>query len=196
MRGMGQSSLQAPNLTQLLNDARLGNREAEARVFALVMRELRAKAAAYLRRERAGHTLQPTALVNEAYIKLARYQRVSWQNRAQFFGTASRVMRRILVDHARARDTDKRGGGVIHLNVALQSPIAETPEDASTILALDEALTRLARVEPRQTRVVECRFFGGLDVEQTARTLGISPTTVKREWQQARAWLFAELTQT
>jgi RNA polymerase sigma-70 factor (ECF subfamily) len=193
---MGQSSLQAPNLTQLLNDARLGNREAEARVFALVMRELRAKAAAYLRRERAGHTLQPTALVNEAYIKLARYQRVSWQNRAQFFGTASRVMRRILVDHARARDTDKRGGGVIHLNVALQSPIAETPEDASTILALDEALTRLARVEPRQTRVVECRFFGGLDVEQTARTLGISPTTVKREWQQARAWLFAELTQT
>jgi RNA polymerase sigma factor (TIGR02999 family) len=192
---MGQSSLQAPNLTQLLNDARLGNREAEARVFALVMRELRAKAAAYLRRERAGHTLQPTALVNEAYIKLARYQRVSWQNRAQFFGTASRVMRRILVDHARARDTEKRGGGVIHLNVALQSPIAETPEDASTILALDEALTRLARVEPRQTRVVECRFFGGLDVEQTARTLGISPTTVKREWQQARAWLFAELTQ-
>src|SRR4029450_458255 len=97
MRGMGQSSLQAPNLTQLLNDARLGNREAEARVFALVMRELRAKAAAYRRRERAGHTLQPTALVNEAYIKLARYQRLSWQNRAQFFGTASRVMRRILV---------------------------------------------------------------------------------------------------
>jgi RNA polymerase sigma factor (TIGR02999 family) len=193
---MGQSSLQASNLTQLLNDARLGSREAEARVFALVMRELRAKAAAYLRRERVGHTLQPTALVNEAYIKLARYQRVSWQNRAQFFGTASRVMRRILVDHARARDTAKRGGGVVHYNVALKTPIAETAEDASTILALDEALARLARVEPRQTRVVECRFFGGLDVEQTARALGVSPTTVKREWQQARAWLFAELTQT
>jgi RNA polymerase sigma-70 factor (ECF subfamily) len=192
---MGQSSLQAPDLTKLLNDARLGNREAEARVFALVMRELRAKAAAYLRRERAGHTLQPTALVNEAYIKLARYQRVSWQNRAQFFGTASRVMRRILVDHARARDTAKRGGGVMHLNIALTSPIAETSEDAATIVALDAALTRLSRVEPRRTRVVECRFFGGLDVQQTARALGISPTTVKREWQQARAWLFAELTQ-
>jgi RNA polymerase sigma-70 factor (ECF subfamily) len=192
---MGQSSLQAPDLTQLLNDARLGSREAEARVFALVMRELRAKAAAYLRRERVGHTLQPTALVNEAYIKLARYQRVSWQNRAQFFGTASRVMRRILVDHARARDTAKRGGGVIHLNLALTSPIAETSEDAATIVALDAALIRLSRVEPRQTRVVECRFFGGLDVRQTARALGISPTTVKREWQQARAWLFAELTQ-
>jgi RNA polymerase sigma factor (TIGR02999 family) len=192
---MGQSSLQAPDITQLLNDARLGNRDAEARVFALVMRELRAKAAAYLRRERAGHTLQPTALVNEAYIRLARYQRVSWQNRAQFFGTASRVMRRILVDHARARDTAKRGGGVTHFNIALNSPIADTPEDASTILALDEALTRLSRVEPRQTRIVECRFFGGLDVQQTARALNISPTTVKREWQQARAWLFAELTQ-
>jgi RNA polymerase sigma-70 factor (ECF subfamily) len=192
---MGQSSLQAPDLTQLLNDARLGNRDAEARVFALVMRELRAKAAAYLRRERAGHTLQPTALVNEAYIRLARYQRVSWQNRAQFFGTASRVMRRILVDHARARDTAKRGGGVPHFNLALNTPIADTPEDASTILALDAALTRLSRVEPRQTRIVECRFFGGLDVQQTARALNISPTTVKREWQQARAWLFAELTQ-
>jgi RNA polymerase sigma-70 factor, ECF subfamily len=179
-------------ITVLLNDARRGDRAAEERVFMLVGRELRRMAAAYLWHERGEHTLQPTALVNEAYIKLAG-RRLSWRNRAQFFGTAARAMRRILVDHARTKHAAKRGGPQAIVE-PLTSAFAATPEQAWQVLAIDQALTRLARRDARQARIVECRFFGGLEVDEVAEILGISATTVKREWQTARAWLYGELT--
>jgi len=179
-----------PQITWLLNEARQGSREAEGQVYELVLPQLRARAAAYLRGEPHGHTLEPTALVNEAYLKLVGI-RLSWRNRAQFFGIAARVMRRILVDHARGRGAAKRGGG--ETPTPLLSPWATTAAEAEQILAVDEALHRLARLDPRQSRIVECRFFGGLDVDETARVIGVSPTTIKREWRQARAWLYHEL---
>jgi RNA polymerase sigma factor (TIGR02999 family) len=177
-------------ITQLLNAAGRGSRDAEGRVYELVLPQLRARAAAYLRGERHGHTLEPTALVNEAYIKLAGV-RLSWRNRAQFFGIAARVMRRILVDHARGRGAAKRNGGEVPQ--PLTSPWATTATEADQVLAVDEALRRLALLDPRQSRIVECRFFGGFDVDETARVLGLSPTTIKREWRLARAWLYHEL---
>ncbi len=198
-----------PDITSLLNDARRGDREAEARLFSALFAELRRTAAAYLRRERAGHTLSPTALVNEAYIRLTHCQQIDWQNRAQFFGTAARVMRRILVDHARAARATKRGGGAVQAQArqagraqaaarereprSLDSILAEPYVDAWQILAIDQALDRLADLDARQARIVECRCFAGLDVRETAEALGVSPTTVKREWQMARAWLYREL---
>lgn len=178
-------------ITGLLNDARRGDRDAEERVFKAVGRELRRMAAAYLWHERGEHTLQPTALVNEAYIKLAG-RRLSWQNRAQFFGTAARAMRRILVDHARTKHAAKRGGPEA-ITEPLTSAFAATPEQAWQVLAIDQALTRLARRDARQARIVECRFFAGLEVDEVAEILGISATTVKRDWQLARAWLYGEL---
>lgn len=190
-----------PDITSLLNDARRGDREAEARLFSALFTELRRTAAGYLRRERAGHTLSPTALVNEAYIKLTHCQQIDWQNRAQFFGTAARVMRRILVDHARAARATKRGGGAAQAGrgqlarepLSLDSILAEPHVDAWQILAIDRALDRLAHLDARQARIVECRCFAGLDVRETADVLGVSPTTVKRDWQMARAWLYREL---
>jgi len=198
-----------PDITSLLNDARRGDREAEARLFSALFAELRRTAAAYLRRERVGHTLSPTALVNEAYIRLTHCQQIDWQNRAQFFGTAARVMRRILVDHARAARATKRGGGAVQAQArqagraqaaarereprSLDSILAEPYVDAWQILAIDQALDRLADLDARQARIVECRCFAGLDVRETAEALGVSPTTVKREWQMARAWLYREL---
>jgi RNA polymerase sigma factor (TIGR02999 family) len=179
-------------LTRLLNEARQGSRDAEGRVYELVFPHLRARAAAYLRGERHGHTLEPTALVNEAYIKLAGI-RLSWRNRAQFFGIAARVMRRLLVDHARSRVSLKRGRGETPVSVSLTSPLATTAAEAEQVLAVDEALQRLARFDQRQSRIVECRFFGGFDVDETARILGVSTTTIKREWRLARAWLYHEL---
>jgi RNA polymerase sigma factor (TIGR02999 family) len=195
-----------PAITSLLNDARRGDREAEARLFSALFTELRRTAAGYLRRERPGHTLSPTALVNEAYIKLTHCQQIDWRNRAQFFGTAARVMRRILVDHARAARATKRGGGAVQAQAgraqaaarereprSLDSILAEPYVDACQILAIDQALDRLADLDARQARIVECRCFAGLDVRETAEALGVSPTTVKREWQMARAWLYREL---
>jgi RNA polymerase sigma-70 factor, ECF subfamily len=195
---MAQATAPNPDITCLLNEARLGNREAEGRVFTALLGELRRTAAAYLRRERASHTLSPTALVNEAYIKLTGYQQIEWRNRAQFFGTAARVMRRILVDHARATGAVKRGGGPAARQTArdpvpLDSLAAADGCDAWQILAIDRALDRLADRDARQARIVECRCFAGLDVRETAHALGVSPTTVKREWQVARAWLYREL---
>jgi len=187
------------DITALLRDARLGDREAEARVFSLLFAELRRMAAAYLRRERSGHTLSPTALVNEAYIKLTDCRQIDWRNRAQFFGTAARVMRRILVDHARAARATKRGGGVAAAPApgrdgrGLEAILADHQVDAWQILAIDRALDRLASLDARQARIVECRCFAGLDVRETAEALGVSPTTVKREWQMAKAWLYREL---
>ncbi len=188
-----------PDITSLLNDARRGDREAEARLFSALFTELRRTAAGYLRRERAGHTLSPTALVNEAYIRLTQCQQIDWRNRAQFFGTAARVMRRILVDHARAARATKRGGGAAQAAAREREPrsldaiIVEPHIDAWQILAIDRALDRLAHLDARQARIVECRCFAGLDVRETADALGVSPTTVKREWQMARAWLYREL---
>jgi RNA polymerase sigma-70 factor, ECF subfamily len=153
--------------------------------------ELRRLAASYLRRERRDHTLQPTALVNEAFLKLVDQRDVRWENRAHFFGIAAQMMRRILVDHARAHGASKRGAGERPLSLEEASIAAPTPD--VNVIALDEALTRLATLDPQQSRVVELRFFGGLTVEETAEVLHISPATVGREWKVAKAWLYAEL---
>jgi RNA polymerase sigma factor (TIGR02999 family) len=155
-----------------------------------VYAELRRVAAAYLRRERPGQTLQPTALVNEAYVRLAG-QHPRFQNRAHFCAIAANAMRQILVERARARNAQKRGGGAVR--VTLEDQMAISPESALDLATLDEALTRLATLDPRQARIVELRFFGGLSVEETADALGISPATVKRHWAVARAWLAREL---
>jgi RNA polymerase sigma factor (TIGR02999 family) len=148
--------------------------------------ELRRQAGRALRRETPGHVLQPTALVHEAYLRLVDQRRARWENRAQFFGVAAELMRRILVDHARSRQAAKRGGGAQQVTLADD---AATAEPAFDVLALDDALTRLAALDPRQARVVALRYFGGLDIDETAVALGVSPATVKREWVVARAWL-------
>ena len=157
----------------------------------LVYDELRRLASAYMRRERPGHTLQSTALVHEAYIKLSDQRNVSWQNRAHFFAVAAQLMRRILVDHARARLAQKRGCRPELIPV--DKAFAFTPERSNDLLALDEVLNRLGEKDPRTLQVVELRFFGGLTVEQAAEAMRISPRTVKREWNFGRAWLRAEL---
>jgi RNA polymerase sigma factor (TIGR02999 family) len=158
--------------------------------MALVYRELRARASAYLRRERSGHSLQPTALVHEAYLRLVDQDRVAGQNRAQFFGVASQMMRRILVDRARARRTAKRSGQ--WTRVTLDQAVLTASKDVD-VLDLDLALTKLATFDERKSRIVEFRFFGGLSLEETGEVLGISVATVERDWQAARAWLFKTL---
>lgn len=178
-------------ITVLLRRAQGGDRDAEERLIGKVYGELRKLAAAYLRRERSGHSLQPTALVNEAYLRLAKLNRLNWQDRSHFFGVAAHVMRQILVDHARARLADKRGGGVgvVPLDEALIFDKGQPTE----IIALNEALERLQQRDPRVAKVVECRFFAGLSVEETSQALGIAPRTVKRDWHLGRAWLQKEL---
>lgn len=179
------------DVTRLLERWAGGDPRAVDRVLTLVYDELRALAAAHLSRERADHTLQPTALANEAYMRLARITDISWTGREHFLAVASTLIRRILVDHARARAAAKRGGDLTIL------PIndSDTPAPASSVdlLALDEALEQLARMDPRQSRIVELRFFGGLTVDQTAEVLELSPRTIKSEWRTARAWLYAQL---
>ena len=161
------------------------------RLLPLVYRELRRQAAGYLRKERAGHTLQPTALVHEAYLRLIDQRDVRWENRAHFFGIAAQAMRRILVDHARGRRRVKRGGADQRVTLTEGALVVE--QRSVDVLDLDAALERLAALDPRQARVVELRYFGGLSVEETAEVLDISPATVKREWSMAKAWLSAEL---
>jgi RNA polymerase sigma factor (TIGR02999 family) len=178
-------------VTQLLVAWTNGNRAALEELIPVVYPELRRIAGRYLRRERLGHTLQPTALVHEAYVKLIDQDRAQWQNRAQFFGVAAQLMRRILVDHARERAADKRGGGV--RPVTLVDAMAASPDRGIDVLALDEALERLTALYPEQGRLVELRYFGGLTIEETGEVLGISPATVKRQWTVARAWLLANL---
>ena len=153
--------------------------------------ELRRLASNYLRRERQGHTLQPTALVHEAYIRLVDQTRVEWQNRAHFFGVAAQMMRRILVDHARGQQAEKRGGDV--QKISLDENIDVSALRASELVALDEALERLAEIDPQKSRLVELRFFGGLSVEETAEVLGVSAPTVKRQWRMAKAWLYGQV---
>jgi RNA polymerase sigma-70 factor (ECF subfamily) len=177
------------SVTQLLRQWQQGDTAAAADLVAAIHAELRRLAAVRLRQERRDHTLQPTALVNEAWIRLADV-REDWRNRAQFFGMAAIAMRRILVDHARRRHAAKRGDGREHvaLDDALNALASPLPDER--LLALDEALSRLEQLDPRQARVVELRFFTGLSVADTAALLGISAGTVKREWAAARAWLF------
>ena len=179
-------------ITILLGRLTQGSQEAEAELIPLVYQELRRIAGYYMRGERVSHTLQPTALVNEAYLRLVDQTRVDWRNRAHFFGVAAQLMRRILVNHALGHVAAKRGGR--RARVDLEKPeIGVTPNQSEEVLAVHEALTRLSKFDPRQERIVEMRYYGGLTVEETAEALGISPRTVKREWVMAKAWLQAEL---
>lgn len=180
------------SVTVLLRSAAAGNPDASASLFAIVYDELRRLAASALRHERAGHTLQPTALVHEAYVRLASEPDERWRDRSHFFAVAALAMRRILVDHARSRNALKRRHyeeAVPLDQVAVFAP--DTPD--LDILALDRALRRLAEIDPRQAQVVELRFFGGLSVEETAEIAGASVRTIKRDWQAARAWLRREM---
>ena len=179
------------NPTALLLAWNRGEADALDALLPVVYEELRRVAAHYLRGERVGHTLQATALVNEAYLRLIDVQKVQWQNRAHFFAMAARLMRRILVDAARARAYQKRGGGAPI--VALEEALVVSSEPGRDLVALDEALTALAALDPRQSQVVEMRFFGGLSLDETAEALHVSRDTVKRDWKMAKLWLLREL---
>jgi RNA polymerase sigma factor (TIGR02999 family) len=179
-------------VTALLQQWSRGDRDALEKLTPLVYEELRGIAAGYMRDERPGHTLQATALVHEAYVRLIGQKRVSWQNRAHFFGIAAQLMRRILIDHARRRQAAKRGvGGALRLTAGVD--VAGAPEQDFDLLAIDGALSRLEQLDAAQARIVELRFFGGLTVEETAEVAGVSTATVKREWRTARAWLRHEV---
>ena len=182
------------DVTQLLQLWSNGQEQALDRLLPQIHDELRKLAASYLRKERPDHTLQPTALVNEAFLRLVDQRSAKWQNRAHFFGIAAQAMRRILVDHARAHSAGKRGGAV--RKVSLDDANIIGPQVDVDLLALDEALTRLAAMDPQQSRIVELRFFGGLTMEETAEVMRISPATIGREWRMAKAWLSAELGRT
>jgi RNA polymerase sigma-70 factor, ECF subfamily len=168
-----------------------GDRRALEKLMPIVYDELRRLGRRYMRGERSGHSLQTTALVNEAYTRLVDYKRMQWQNRAHFFAVSAQLMRRILVDHAR-RHNLKRGAGVHH--VSLDEAAVVGGDGDSDLAALDDAMNALARLDPRKVQVVEMRFFGGLSIEETAEVLKVSPVTVKREWRAARTWLYRELT--
>ena len=178
-------------VTRLLAEISGGDREAESRLIPLVYDHLHRLAASYMRRERPDHTLQATLLADEACLRVLSQPGVDCQNRAQLFCIAANVMRRILVDHARARQTEKRGGKLQKL--PLDSGLEFSPERSRMLIQLDDALQALQRVDRQQARIVELRFFGGLTEEETAEALGISPRTVRRDWRVARAWLYAEL---
>ena len=179
------------NVTQLLIGWSDGDKESLNQLVPLVYDELHRQAARYLRHERAGHTLQTTALINEAYLRLIDQKNVHWQNRAHFFGIAAQMMRRILVDHARAKKRAKRGGSDVR--ISFSEVVLKTPGEDLDFVALDEALDRLAALDEQQSRIVELRFFSGLTVEETAEVLSISTATVKRDWRMAKAWLHREL---
>ncbi len=190
---MGRKDEQAVNITQMLREWGEGDEKALEELMPLVYNELHRRAASYLRRERMNHTLQATALVNEAYLKLAAQNRVEWKNRDHFFAVAAQAMRRILVDHARARHRQRRGGAAEALPLE-EALLAAAEENNVDILALDEALTRLAKVDKRQEKLVELRYFSGLSLEDSARMLGISKATAARDWDFAKAWLYREMT--
>ena len=181
------------NVTQLLVNWNNGDPSALNQLLPLVNDELRRLARNYLRRESPGHTLQPTALVNEAYLRLIDQRQVQWQNRAHFFGIAAQLMRRILVDHARRHAYAKRGGGAIQ--VSFDEGLAVTEAKAAELLAVHEALEQLTKLDARKGHIVELRFFGGLSLEEVAEVLSISSPTVQREWRAAKAWLHRILTE-
>jgi len=178
-------------VTRLLNEWGNGNQAALEQLMALVYGELRKMARRHMQHQNPDHTLQTTALIHEAYLRLAGDSAKSWKNRQHFFGVAAKAMRHVLVDHARARQAAKRGGAV--QVVSLDEAIATSPERLAGLIALDEALTDLAKLHPRQSEVIELRFFGGLGVEDTAEVLKVSPETVALDWRAAKAWLHREL---
>ncbi len=178
-------------ITQLLIDWRSGDQSAFNKLMSLVYEELRRLAHHYMKAERVGHTLQTTALVNEAYLRLVAQQEIQCKSRAHFFAIAANVMRHLLVDHARSRQCAKHGGGARPVTLGETAVISK--ERSADLMALDEALTRLAAIDPRKSQIVELRYFGGMSVEATAELLAVSAITVKREWGKARAWLYREL---
>jgi len=179
-------------VTSLLRAWGRGDAQARDALVPLIYRELRRRAAAYLRRERTGHTLQPTALVHEVFIRLVGPDQIEWQGRAHFFAMAAQLMRHILVDHARERQASKRMGGAVR--VELDDRVAVAPTRDVEVLSLDRALDDLAALDPRQAQIVELRYFGGLSEQEVAAVLSLSRSTVTREWQSARAWLYRRLT--
>jgi RNA polymerase sigma-70 factor (ECF subfamily) len=180
-----------PDVTTLLGELDVGNDKAAADLVVSLYSELRSLASRHLRRERREHTLQTTALVHEAYLRLIDQREVHWKNREQFLGVAAQLMRRILVDHSRGHDAQKRGRGFEKISLDEASDVSK--EKATDVIALDEALTRLAEFDPQQARLVELRYFGGLSIEESAGVLGVSRTTLKRNWSLAKAWLAREL---
>jgi RNA polymerase sigma factor (TIGR02999 family) len=190
---MTRSTPSPHNVTELLIAWSNGSQDAiEQQLFPLVYEELRRLAHRYMRRERPGHSLQTTAVVHEAYLRLIDQNHVQWQNRAHFFAIAAQMMRRILITHAQSRSYAKRGGGT--LNVSLDEAAILSRARASELIALDEALTSLTAIDPRRSQVVELRFFGGLSNEEIAEVLKISTNTVTRDWNVAKAWLYREMT--
>lgn len=181
-------SISTQEVTQLLADWGRGDKSAFDKLFPLVHEELRRIAQRQMSHERPGHTLQATALVNEAYLKLAGNEGFEWRDRAHFYAVCAQVMRHVLIDHARAHARDKRGGGA--LQVSLNDAIALGEQRAEELVALDEALRSLEHLDPQKGRIVEMRYFGGLSIEETAEVLDISPRTVRREWRRAKAWLY------
>jgi len=179
------------NVSQLLVELSNGNHAVVDALLPLIYDELRNLAANYLRRERRDHTLQPTALVHEAYLCLVDQRSVNWQNRAHFFGVAAQLMRRILVDHARAHNAEKRGHDFQKLS--LDENIDKADERSAELIALDDALKELAEIDEQKSRIVELRYFGGLTVEETAEVLGVTPVTIKRHWRMAKAWLHGRM---
>jgi RNA polymerase sigma-70 factor (ECF subfamily) len=184
------SEQNADEINRLLRALSGGNQRALDELTPVVHKELRRLAHHYMQRERPGHMLQTTALVNEAYIRMVDYKRMRWQDRAHFFAVAAQVMRRILVDHARSHNI-KRGAGVPH--VALDDVAVVSPDRTGDLVALDDAMNALARLDPRKVQIIEMRFFGGLSVEETAEVLKVSPATVRRDWSIAKVWLYREL---
>ena len=182
----------AAEVTALLVNWSNGDSRALDELMPLVYGELRRLAGSYLRRERSTHTLQSTALVNEAFLRLVNQQDVQWRSRAHFFGIAAQMIRRILVDHARAAQADKRGAGAVRIE--LEDHLAVSSQSELDLVGLDDSLKKLAELDERQARIVELRFFTGLSVEETAEVMQISTATVKREWSSARAWLYREMT--
>ncbi len=180
------------DITQMLIDLTDGNKEVVNEILPVVYAELRKLASSYLRKERGNHTLQPTALVHEAYMKLIDQKKVKWQNRSHFFGIAAQVMRRILMDYARKHKAEKRGGA--GENVSLEEEfIIIQGERSHELLALDEALENLAKMDEMKAKIVELRYFGGLSVEEVAEVLGVSEITIKRHWRMAKAWLYGQI---
>lgn len=184
-------TLSQNQVTQLLLDWGNGDKAALDKLVPVVYQELRRLAAYYMRRERPGHTLQTSALVNEAYMRLVDYSQMRWQSRAHFFAVAAQAMRRILVEHARKRHFAKRGGGAV--KVSFDEAAIVSQSQAADLVALDDALTSLEAMDERKARIVELRYIGGLNIEETAEVLSISPATVQREWRAAKAWLYREI---
>lgn len=183
-------SVSPKEITVLLNEINAGNKVAPEKLLELVYEDLRRLASAYMKNERPDHTLQPTALVHEAYLRLVDWKNVSWQNRSQFFAVAAEVMRKVLIDYARIKNAQKRDGGQ---KVLLDEAVSLSDEKEFDLLRLEETLQSLEKLDKRQAKIVELRFFGGLSIEETAHVLKISETTVKREWTFAKAWFQREL---